>query len=81
MRKDHFEDRELRKDSKRKKIAGVCAGIARYLDVPRLPVRLGAILALCITPEAVLIAYGLAYVILDDDERKADRSRRGYYDA
>ncbi|MFT7685794.1 MAG: phage shock protein C [Candidatus Azotimanducaceae bacterium] len=81
MSRYHFEDRKLRKDSKRKKIAGVCAGIARYLDIPRLPVRLAAIVALCIMPEPTLIAYGLAYLILDDEEKNTERSRKRYYDS
>ena len=39
--------------------------LARYLDVPSFFVRVGAIVGLCVLPQATLIAYGLAYIILD----------------
>ncbi|MFT5210817.1 MAG: phage shock protein C [Flavobacterium sp.] len=78
--KRSIEDRELKRDSKRKKIAGVCAGIARYLQIPRLAVRIVAVIGLLTMPQPMLIAYGLAYLILDDD-RSPDRSHRRYYDA
>jgi phage shock protein PspC (stress-responsive transcriptional regulator) len=74
MRKHHFDrfDRfhkqPLMLDSANKKLGGVCAGVARYLDVPSLYVRLAAIGGLCFVPQAILIAYGLGYVILDDEE-------------
>ncbi len=71
----HFDDRSLRLDSTNKKLGGVCSGLARYFDVPSLFVRIGALVALCIAPQPTLIAYGLAYIVLDespDDERFDD---------
>ncbi len=62
---DEFDDRELSLDSVNKKLGGVCSGVARYLDIPSFVVRVGAIIGLCVLPQATLIAYGLAYVILD----------------
>lgn len=56
----------LSKDPINRKLGGVCAGFARFLDIPTFPVRLGAVLSLFIIPQATLIAYGLAYLILDD---------------
>jgi phage shock protein C len=56
----------LGKDPFRKKLGGVCAGFARYLDVEPLLVRIIAIVALIIAPQATLLAYGIAYVVLDD---------------
>ena len=72
---DYLDKEELARDSSNKKIAGVCSGIARYLDVPSLFVRIAAVIALCIIPQPTLIGYGLAYIILDDipEDRTSDR--------
>lgn len=67
--KDLFDDnmpQELYLDLTHRKIGGVCAGVARYLDVPRFWVRIAAVIGLFIHAPSVLIAYGLAYMILDD---------------
>tara|TARA_Y100000385_G_scaffold71717_1_gene72106 strand:+ start:701 stop:976 length:276 start_codon:yes stop_codon:yes gene_type:complete len=48
------------------KLGGVCAGVARYLNIQPLFVRLGAAVLFFVALEAVLVAYGLAYLILDD---------------
>lgn len=61
-----IRDRKLGKDPFHKKLGGVCAGFARYLDVEPLFVRIIALVALCIAPTATLLAYGIAYVVLDD---------------
>lgn len=61
-----IRDRKLDKDPLHKKLGGVCAGFARYLDVEPLFVRIIAVVALCIAPHATLLAYGIAYVVLDD---------------
>lgn len=57
---------ELAKDPERARLGGVCAGIARYLDISTFYVRLCALLALIVAPQVTLIAYGLAYFILDE---------------
>ncbi|HJL61415.1 MAG TPA: PspC domain-containing protein [Pseudomonadales bacterium] len=70
MRRHYFDSlytRDLALDSGRKKLGGVCAGVSRYLDAPSIFVRIIAIGSLCVAPQATLIAYGLAYLILDDD--------------
>lgn len=67
--KDLFDDspmQELHLDPTHRKIGGVCAGVARYLDVPRFWVRIAAVIGLFIHAPSVLIAYGLAYMILDE---------------
>lgn len=61
------EGQEIYLDTGHKKLGGVCAGVANYLDVPRAWVRISAVVALCIHPPATLIAYGLAYMILDEE--------------
>lgn len=59
--------RELYIDTDHKKLGGVCAGVANYLDIPRIWVRVAAVIALVAHPPATLIAYGLAYMILDEE--------------
>lgn len=60
------ETRQLSLDPYHKKLGGVCAGVANYLNVPRFWVRLAAVIGLFINPPTMLIAYGLAYMILED---------------
>ena len=69
MNKDYFDDmqeRDLGLDSRHKKFCGVCAGVAQYLDVPSVFIRLVTIVALLIAPQATILAYGVAFFILDD---------------
>ena len=61
-----FDERELAKDPIARKLGGVCAGVARWLDISTFFVRLVAVVALFIAPEVTLIAYGLAWFILDE---------------
>ena len=63
---DDFDARELTRDPVRAKLGGVCAGVARYLDMPVFFTRLVALLSLFVMPQVTLIAYGLAYLILDE---------------
>lgn len=55
----------LARDMRHARLGGVCAGVARYLDISRFFVRLCAVIALCVAPQVTLIAYGLAYLILN----------------
>ena len=64
--KESLHDRKLGKDPFHRKLGGVCAGLARYLDVETLYVRIIAIFALILAPQATLLAYGIAYLVLDD---------------
>ncbi|HLT63717.1 MAG TPA: PspC domain-containing protein [Pseudohongiella sp.] len=57
-------------DRKHKKVLGVCAGFARYLDVPRTLVRVIFIIACLVSPVLVLV-YLLLYWLLEDDTRPA----------
>ncbi len=75
--KDIFtEGREIYLDTEHKKLGGVCAGVANYLEVPRFCVRVAAIIGLVVHPPATLLAYGLAYMILDGEPEIIRR----YYD-
>jgi len=57
---------EIHLDRRKRKLGGVCAGVAGYFNIQPFFVRLGTVLVFFVAPEAVLIAYGLAYLILDD---------------
>ncbi|MCW8832390.1 MAG: PspC domain-containing protein [Colwellia sp.] len=56
----------LAKDSRHKKLTGVCAGIAKHYELPRLAVRLAAIAALIMIPVATGVAYVVATVLLPE---------------
>ena len=64
----HLTNGILHLDAAHKKIGGVCAGIASYLNVRPLYIRIAAVVILCIAPLATIAGYGLAYVILDDKD-------------
>jgi len=64
--KDSIHNRKLGRDPFHKKLGGVCAGLARYLDIEPLFVRIAAIIGFFIAPQLVLLAYGIAYIVLDD---------------
>ena len=57
---------EIYLDRCNRKLGGGCAGVARYFNIQPLFVRLGAVVFFFVALEAVLVAYGLAYLILDD---------------
>jgi len=61
-----IERQPLGLDSTNKKFGGVCAGIGKYLDIAPLFIRIAAIIMLCIAPQPTLLAYGLAWAILND---------------
>jgi phage shock protein C len=61
-----YDDNRIRKDKRRGKVAGVCAGLARYFDTPAWLIRLAAILCFITFPMAVAIAYIVAAFILPD---------------
>jgi phage shock protein C len=60
----YFEVNKLYKDSTHSKISGVCAGLARHWNVPRLLVRLVAIVCLITLPTVTAIAYITATLLI-----------------
>ena len=62
--------RKLSKDSVHKKLSGVCSGIAKHYDLPRIVVRLAAIGALILVPVATGVAYVVASVLLPESKYK-----------
>lgn len=64
------QSRPLRLDRANRKVLGVCAGLARYLDVPPALVRVIYCIA-CIVSPVLVIAYLVVYWLLQDDDRAA----------
>ena len=64
--KEYVVNNKLAKDSIHKKLTGVCAGIARHYDLPRLAVRIAAIAALIMVPVATGVAYVVATLLLPE---------------
>ncbi|MCP4988560.1 MAG: PspC domain-containing protein [Colwellia sp.] len=58
----------LCKDVQHKKLTGVCAGIAKHYEFPRLAVRIGAIAALIMLPVATGVAYIVASILLPNSK-------------
>ncbi len=66
----HSINRKLSKDSIHKKLTGVCAGIAKHYDLPRIAVRIAAIGALIVLPIPTGVAYVVASVLLPESKYK-----------
>ncbi|MBL4630275.1 MAG: PspC domain-containing protein [Paraglaciecola sp.] len=62
--KRYFEVNRLYKDSIHRKVSGVCAGLAKHWGVPRLLVRVGAVVCLIALPMVTAIAYITATVLI-----------------
>ena len=56
----------LYKNPKRAKIAGVCAGLADYLDFDATLIRLGAVAGACFFPGPIILGYILLAWLLED---------------
>ena len=61
-------EKTLSKDSRYKKLSGVCSGIAKYYNLPRLGVRIATIVALITFPVAVGVAYIVAAVLMPNSK-------------
>ena len=66
--KDLFVDSEnsIALDPSKKKFGGVCSGLANFLDIPALWIRIFATIALIIEPIPILISYGIAFWVLEN---------------
>lgn len=62
--REYSINKRLTKDALNKKLSGVCAGIAKFYDFPRLVVRIAAIIALIMFPVATGVAYLVAAMLL-----------------
>jgi phage shock protein C len=54
----------LRKDLVHKKISGVCAGIARHFELPRIIVRAAFVIAGLMAPLTVVVVYFVAALLM-----------------
>jgi phage shock protein PspC (stress-responsive transcriptional regulator) len=62
--KRYFEVNRIYKDSTHRKVSGVCAGLSKHFSVPRLLVRVVAIVCLITLPTVTAIAYATATVLI-----------------
>lgn len=76
MSNDPTEERELYRDPSRARISGVCAGISDYFGLEVWVVRIIAVSALLFFQWPVLLAYGIAYFVLDT---KPGSEKRRYH--
>lgn len=67
---NHRFKKRFEKDEDHKKLSGVCAGIAKHYDLPRVVVRLAAIGALIMLPVATGVAYIVASMLLPDSRSR-----------
>ncbi len=75
---ESFNRPRLVRDMERKKIAGVCAGLAGYWGVDTWVVRVAAVVAGLFFAQVVLIAYIIAWIAMprSSDVRARQRARR-----
>jgi phage shock protein C len=59
-----INDKRLFRDASRAVISGVCAGVARYLDVDPVWVRAAAIVSMIFLTVPTALAYVLAILLL-----------------
>ncbi|MDG1732344.1 MAG: PspC domain-containing protein [Thalassotalea sp.] len=64
MSNSYRVERPLAKDLVHKKVSGVCAGIARHFDIPRLVVRAGVVIAGLMMPMVTVVAYIVAALLM-----------------
>jgi phage shock protein C len=62
--REYSVNKTLTKDVMHKKLSGVCGGIAKHYNLPRLGVRAGAIVALLMFPVATGVAYLVATLLM-----------------
>ncbi len=76
---EHFRKLDYRKpiykNEREKRIAGVCAGIADYLEVSHFPVRLIAVLSLFVFGPFTFWAYIICWFVFDPDPYLEDSSK------
>jgi phage shock protein C len=66
MRPNTSSQRRLALDRRSGMLLGVCAGLARYLRVDALWVRVGAVAAAVFVTKLAVAAYVIAWLVLDD---------------
>jgi phage shock protein C len=72
MRDDTSSRRRLELDRRNGMLVGVCAGLARYLRVDPLWVRVGAIASAVLMTKLMVAAYVIAWLVLDERNARPD---------
>src|SRR4051794_13273686 len=67
--------RQLRRPSDDRVVAGVASGIARYLDIPPIVVRV-AFVAASLAGGGGFLAYVVAYFLMPEDHKRPDTVQR-----
>ncbi len=73
------EPRPLTRSIYDKKIAGVCAGVAKYLDVDVTVVRLIWLTLTFIPPSVGLIAYIIAWIVMPKEPARLNAAGSAVY--
>jgi len=60
----------LRRNTRSGHLGGVCSGLADFLDTDRTLVRIGALVCGLLLPKVTLIAYGVAWLVLDESAKR-----------
>ncbi len=68
--REYSVNKTLTKDLVHKKLSGVCGGIAKHYNLPRIVVRVGAIVALLVFPVATGVAYLVATLLIPNKTRR-----------
>ena len=79
-RNGYTPSRRLSRDTKRQKISGVCAGIARHLGTETWLIRCVAVTGLIFLPHIVLPAYLIATFVIPRADRNIDEERAAMRD-
>ncbi|GLX78045.1 hypothetical protein tinsulaeT_13850 [Thalassotalea insulae] len=64
--REYLNQGRLTKDLMHKKVSGICGGIARHYQLPRLGVRIAAIVSLFMFPVVTAVAYITAAILLPE---------------
>ncbi len=68
--RNYSVQKTLSKDLLHKKLSGVCGGVAKYYGLPRLAVRVGAVVAFFTFPVAVGVAYVVSAILMPNSKYK-----------
>ncbi|MBO9489725.1 PspC domain-containing protein [Endozoicomonas sp. G2_1] len=63
-KREYLSRKTLAKDLVNKQVSGVCSGIAKHYEVPRLLVRVAALFALFSMPVVTVVAYFVAAALM-----------------
>ena len=62
--------RRLELDRKNGMLIGLCAGIANYIDMDVMWVRIGAVIAAALLTKVAIAAYVIGWLVLDERDAR-----------